>query len=145
MKLYKTLTVLALSIMLLSCNEEIENKEIKLTDTVNKIEVIDFHSTHRCMTCNAIEANTKYTLETYFANELKDGIITFQSVNVDEEKNYNITEKYEATGTSLFLNIVINGSETILDITDFAFSKARDSEAFSKSLKIKIEEQLKKI
>lgn len=26
-----------------------------------KIEVIDFHSTHRCKTCNAIEANAEYT------------------------------------------------------------------------------------
>ena len=40
--------------------------------SVNKIEVIDFHSTHRCITCKAIESNTKLVLETNFEKELKE-------------------------------------------------------------------------
>ncbi len=145
MKQFKILTILALSIMLFSCNGNAQNEQSKSLSIKNKIEVIDFHSTHRCMTCNAIEANTKYTLNTYFANELKSGKITFQSVNVDEDENYEMAEKYEASGTSLFLNVVINGKETIINLTDFAFSKGRDKEAFSKSFKTKLEKQLKKL
>ncbi len=145
MKQFRILTILALSIMLFSCNGNAQNEQSKSSSIKNKIEVIDFHSTHRCMTCNAIEANTKYTLNTYFANELKSGKITFQSVNVDEDENYEMAEKYEASGTSLFLNVVINGKETIINLTDFAFSKGRDKEAFSKALKTKLEEQLKKL
>jgi len=97
------------------------------------------------LTCNAIEANTKYTLNTFFTKELESGKITFQSINVDEEKNYKIAEKFEAVGTSLYLNIVLNGKETILDITEFAFSKGRDQDAFSEELKTRIEEQLNKL
>ncbi len=145
MKQFRILSVLALSLMLFSCNVKAQDKQSESSDSKNKIEVIDFHSTHRCMTCNAIEANTKYTLNTYFAGELKSGKVTFQSINVDEEKNYKIAEKFEASGTSLFLNIVINNNETIINLTDFAFSKGKDKEVFSKELKVKIDEQLKKL
>ncbi|WP_317173922.1 nitrophenyl compound nitroreductase subunit ArsF family protein [Tenacibaculum piscium] len=107
------------------------------------MEVLDFHSTHRCMTCNAIEANTKYTLNTYFAKELKENKITFQVINVDEKKNEKIAEKFEASGTSLILNVIKNGKETQINLTDFAFMNGNDQEAFSKELKDKINAELK--
>jgi len=145
MKQFRSLSIFASFLILFSCNGNAQNEQAKINNSNSKIEVIDFHSTHRCMTCNAIEENTKYTLNTYFANELKSGVINFKSVNVDEDKNYEMAEKFEASGTSLFLNVVINGKETIINLTDFAFSKGRDKEAFSDSLKTKIEEQLKKL
>ena len=145
MKQFGILSILIGSLMLFSCNGNAQSKQAKSTKSQNRIEVIDFHSTHRCMTCNAIEANTKYTLNTFFANELKSGEITFQSINVDEDKNYKMAEKYEASGTSLFLNIVIGNKETKINLTDFAFSKGRDKEVFSEELKLKIEKQLKKL
>ena len=145
MKQFGIFTILALSIMLFSCKGKAQDEQSKSLALRNKIEVIDFHSTHRCMTCNAIEANTEYTLNTYFEEELKSGEITFHSINVDEEGNYEMAEKFEASGTSLFLNIVINGKEEIINLTNFAFSKGKDKEAFSKGLKVKIEEQLKKL
>lgn len=145
MKQFRILTILALSIMLFSCNGKAQNEQSKSLTSKNKIEVIDFHSTHRCMTCNAIEANTEYTLNTYFKEELKSGKITFHSINVDEEENYEMAEKYEASGTSLFLNIVIDGSETKINLTNFAFSKGKNKEEFSEALKAKIDLQLKKL
>ncbi len=145
MKKIKILPIVTLCLLLFSYSGKAQSKESKSSTSTNKIEVIDFHSTHRCMTCNAIESNTKYTLDTYFANELKSGKITFQSINVDEEKNYKMAEKFEAAGTSLFLNIVINNKETIINLTDFAFSKGRDKEVFSGLLKAKIDKLLKKL
>ena len=66
-KTIKFFTVLAFSLLLTSCNGQDKKKTTSLNTNISKIEVLDFHSTHRCMTCNAIEANTKYTLETYFS------------------------------------------------------------------------------
>jgi len=145
MKLFRIFAILAFSLMLFSCSENAQKDHSKSITSKNIIEVIDFHSTHRCMTCNLIEANTKFTLNTYFVKELKSGEITFQSVNVDEEANYPKAEKFEASGTSLFLNVIVNGKETIIDLTNFAFAEARDKNAFSGELKTKIEEQLKKL
>lgn len=110
-----------------------------------KIEVIDFHSTHRCMTCNAIESNTKYTLETYFADELRNGTIEFLVVNVDEEENAAMAEKFEAAGTALFLNCIKKGEETHIDLTDFAFMKGTEQEIFSQELKVTLDNELKKL
>ena len=97
------------------------------------------------MTCNAIEASTKYTLDTYFSKELKNENITFQVVNVDDEKNYKLAEKFEATGTALFLNVIVDGKETQIDLTEFAFMKGNDQEAFSVEMKSKLEKELKNI
>jgi hypothetical protein len=126
MKTIKIFTVLAISLVFTSCISQNKSKDNSLDQSISKIEVLDFHSTHRCMTCNAIEANTKYTLNTYFAKELKEDKITFQVINVDEKENEKIAEKFEASGTSLFLNVIKNGKETQINLTDFAFMNGND-------------------
>ena len=143
MKAIKFFTVLVIGLILISCNGPDKSKTASLDVSISKIEVLDFHTTHRCMTCNAIEANTKYTLETYFSKELEDHKITFQVINIDEEENEKIAEKFEASGTSLFLNVIKNGKETQINLTDFAFMNGNDQETFSKELKTKIDKELK--
>jgi hypothetical protein len=143
MKTIEFITVLVISLILTSCNGQNKSNDNFLDESVSKIEVLDFHSTHRCMTCNAIEANTKYTLNTYFSKELKENKITFQVINVDEKENEKIAEKFEASGTSLILNVIKNGKETQINLTDFAFMKGNDQAAFSKELKATIDKELK--
>ena len=142
MKQFTISTILAISLLFVSCKDKaLENKTTK-TNTTNKIEVIDFYGTHRCISCKAIEASAKYTVETYFANDPK---VVFKTVNVDDDANYDIAKKFEAIGTALFLNVIKNGKEIHIDLTDFGFSKGRDQEDFSKELKIKIDNELKKL
>jgi len=108
------------------------------------VTVYYFHATNRCPTCLAIEANTKKTVETYFANELKAGTLKFIVINVDEDKNKKLAEKYEAAGAALILAKTVNVKETKTDMTDFAFSYARNNtEKFMNGLKNKIQELLK--
>ncbi len=122
-----------------------QEKDTLTNSSVNRIEVIDFHSTNRCFTCNAIEANTKFTLDTYFASELESGKITFQTINVDDEINQDIAEHFEASGTSLFLNVIISDKETKINLTNFAFMNGRKQKEFSDELKVKIDSELKKL
>jgi hypothetical protein len=102
--------------------------------TTASIEVIQFHSQHRCMTCNKIEALTKETL-TSFKN------IPFSLVNVDDKKNEKKAEQFEATGTALFLYNPKTGKKK--DLTDFAFMNAGNKEKFVADLKKEIEKFLK--
>jgi hypothetical protein len=143
MRTIKFFTVFAVSLILTSCNGQTKNKDNSLDESISKIEVLDFHSTHRCMTCNAIEANAKYTLNTYFSDELKEDKITFKVINVDKKENEKIAEKFKASGTSLFLNVIKNGKETQINLPDLAFLNGNDREAFSKELKTKIDTELK--
>jgi len=144
MKKLSALVVLV-SLVLFSCKEKAQTEKKVVEKVANKIEVIDFHSTHRCMTCNAIESSTKFTLDTYFKNEVENNKITLQVVNVDLDENLKIAEKFEATGTALFLNVVKDGKEEQIDLTEFAFMNGNDQKVFSEELKVKIEEALKNI
>jgi hypothetical protein len=113
-------------------------------NVTQKLEVIYFHSTRRCPTCLAIEENAKKTLDTYFKDLMKNGTIRWNVINVDEEKNSAIAEKYEATGSALFLTKISGGKEIRTDLTEFAFSYARSNpDKFIGGLKDKINAQLK--
>ena len=129
-------------LILSACQGQDNSKTIVTNDTSTKIELIDFYGTHRCVTCEAIEANAKYTVETFFQEAVNKGQLEFKTVNVDDEKNYSIAERFEATGTALFINVIKGGQEQHIDLTNFAFQKGRDQEAFSAELKEKISEQL---
>lgn len=145
MKQFGLLSLLTISLFLFSCTGKAQSKTAANMAKGNSIEVIDFHSTNRCMTCKAIEANAKYTLDTYFANELKSGKIVFKIVNVDKAENEKFAEKFEATGTALFLNVIKDGKEKQVDLTNFAFMNGNDQKAFSDELKQTIANQLKEL
>ena len=93
----------------------------------SRIEVIDFHSTHRCKTCLAIESIAREVVEKEFPNEFGSGKIVFKTVDVDDERNAKIAEKFEAAGTALFVYNCKTGQA--YDLTDAGFSYALNNEA----------------
>lgn len=119
------------------------------TAQVNKestIQVLDFHSTHRCMTCNAIEKQTRAVLSKHFSKELASGKITFRTVNVDEKSNMTLAEEFEASGTSLFINVISNGKSEKVNLTQFAFMNAnKTDDSFEKGLVEALRKALAKI
>jgi thiol:disulfide interchange protein len=145
MKQFRILSMLAVSLFLFSFIGKAQNKTIADQIKQNSIEIYDFHTTNRCVTCKAIEANTKYTLDTYFQEEVKNGTITLKVVNIDKEENYALAEKFQAAGTSLFFNIISSGKEKQIDLTGFAFSYGKNKGLFSNKLKRKLEKQLENI
>lgn len=145
MNIIKSLSTIVIALFTYACQGQNTPTTPVVKQGENKIEVIDFHSTHRCFTCNAIEANTLHTLNTYFADQLKNGTIVFKVLNVDVEENEAEAEKFEAVGTALFLNRIKNGKETKMDLTEFAFKQGRDKERFTQELKLKLEMELKKL
>lgn len=129
--------IVLLSIMLLAVTFSFAQKPAKL-------KLVYFHAEHRCPTCLSIEENTKKTLNTYFADKLKSGVITFVSLDVSEKENEAMVEKYEADGSSLFLTRVNGNKEKTTDFTNFAFSYSRNqAEKFIAGLKAEIEKNLK--
>lgn len=136
----KTISLKILAIMVIffvsSCEQNskkatsitTEKKSHELAD--NQIQVIQFHSENRCMTCNKIEALTLETLKSYPE-------LTFQLVNVDNADNEKLSEQFEATGTALFLYNPT--SKQKIDLTEFAFMTAGDEAKFEEDLKKEIE------
>lgn len=111
----------------------------------NKIEVLDFHGTHRCMTCNAIEKNTKAVLAKHFKDEVSTGKISFRLVNIDEKENEALAKEFQAYGTSLFLRRSGDGKTAVVNLTEFAFMNVnRDDGSFEEGLTKEIRKLLDK-
>lgn len=111
---------------------------------VPKILIYSFHVTNRCASCIAIEESVKKTLEVYFKNEVKSGQIKLNVLNVDDEANEKIAEKYQAFGSGLFVTRVYQGKEVTSDFTGEGFKYARNKqEKFIELLKTRIQEYLK--
>jgi uncharacterized protein YbaA (DUF1428 family) len=107
----------------------------------DKVEVVYFYRAQRCTGCVYAENGTRYTLETYFADELASGKITFATFNVEAEENTAIVEKYEAYTSSLFINTIIDGIDHIEQVTEI-WSVLGDDEAFIEVVRNKIEQSL---
>ncbi len=128
--LFKALSAFVM-LMLTACTSEAQNNEASSQQTKSsKVEVIQFHSEHRCMTCNKIETLTKETLKNYPQ-------VPFSMINVDDKKNAEKAEAFEAAGTALFLYSSTTGAKK--DLTDFAFMNASNSDKFIAGLKKEIE------
>jgi len=109
-----------------------------------RLSIVYFHAEHRCPTCISIEENTKKTLDTYFAAQLKDGTIKLQVLDVSDDKNIKLVEKYQADGSGLYLTRLDGKKEKTTDFTNFAFSYSRNqADKFISGLKAEIEKNLK--
>jgi hypothetical protein len=68
-----------------------------------------FHTTARCASCRAIEANSREALESAFANEIKDGRLLWKVVNVDIKGNEHFVKDYGLYTKSVVLVNEVRG------------------------------------
>ena len=108
------------------------------------VEVLYFHGKQRCATCIAIEKNASEVILKEFAEEIKKGDVGFRVIDITKEENEAIAEKYEVTWSSLFVVGHKDGKETVENMTDFAFTNARQSpDEFKSGVVDKVREMLK--
>ncbi len=110
----------------------------------DRVEVVYFHRTQRCNTCLYAEAGIRYTVETYFTDELASGRVTFQVINVQDEENAAIVNKYGASYLTLLINTIRNGTEHIEEVDEIWYCIG-DDEAFIKTVKSEIEKSLSEV
>jgi len=109
---------------------------------VDRVELVYFHRAQRCHGCIYAETTTRYTVETYFADELASGKVTFEVFNVEDKENATTVDKYGAFTSSLFINTIKDGTDHIEEVTEIWFL-LDDDEAFVEALRSKIEKSLK--
>ena len=107
----------------------------------DRVEVVYFHRAQRCYSCIHAEEGILYTVETYFADELASGKVTFKVLNVQDEENAAIVNKYGAYALSLFINTIRDGTEDIEEVKEIWYLIS-DDEAFVEVVKDKIEKSL---
>lgn len=72
---------------------------------VEKIEVFHFHGNNQCQGCINIGKCAEDAVNEYFQYEQKEGLIVFDHVNADLPENVELAQKYEVTGSSLWIGI----------------------------------------
>jgi hypothetical protein len=79
------------------------SKAVSTVSTTDKVEAYYFHFSVRCKTCRTVEAETKKDLESLYPELMKQGKITFQQVNLDEDTGRVIADKLKVYTQTLLL------------------------------------------
>ena len=119
-----------------------EPKELPAAPVLSgeKVEVIYFHLTRRCVTCQAVEKVASEAVHELYAAELDKGMITFRSLNIEEKSSEADAERVKATGQCL---LVVSGDKRFA-LTSEGFLNARNSpEKFKEVIKNTVDPLLK--
>ncbi len=116
--------IIGLAIILSGCGNSVAQVSNSNADTQNlptskaaqaaeKIEVVHFHATQQCWSCITVGEYALKTIKEKFPEEYKNGTIVFKDINGELPENRDIVIKYQARGSSLFVNAIVNGQDNI--------------------------------
>lgn len=111
-------TVLAFSINTACSSQTTKNEKPTRVSDSGTVEVVYFHYTRRCMTCNAVETVAKEAV-----TELANSQVNFSGYNLDEEEG---KIKGEQLGVSEQTLMIVSG-ETKINLTNEGFMNARSN------------------
>ena len=121
MKTFRLIIALLLFAPFIGCTAQPSAKQEQNSENnSDKIEAYYFYFTARCITCRTIEARAKENLETLYPNQFKQGLITFQSVNIEEASNKPLADKLGVSGQTL---LIVKGDKKI-NLTNEGFMYA---------------------
>jgi len=137
MKTYRLIITLLLIAPFIACTSQPSDKKANVSDNnSDKIEAYYFHFTARCTTCKTIEADAKKNLEILYPAQVKAGLISFQSVNLDDAANKPLAEKLGVSGQTLLL---VKGNQKInLTNEGFLYAVAKP-EKFKEVIREKVD------
>jgi len=107
----------------------------------DKIEVFLFHATQRCNTCITIGKYAGETVAESFQPEIWEGRIEFKEINIDLPENKTLVQKFQASGSSLFINVITSGQDNISEDTT-VWRLTQDKAQFKIYLKNKLDNLL---
>lgn len=79
-----------------------------------RIEVVHFHAAQQCWSCATVGEYALKTIKEKFPEEYKNGTIVFKDINGELPENRDMVMKYQARGSSLFVN-AITGEESKIE------------------------------
>ena len=79
----------------------------------DKIEVIHFHATQQCWSCITVGEYALKTIKDKFPEEFTSGKIVYKDIDGELKENQEIVVKYQARGSSLFVNAIRDEQDNI--------------------------------
>jgi hypothetical protein len=92
------------------------NKPLSVSQEVlpaDKIEVVHFHGTHQCWSCITVGEYALKTIKEKFPDEYASGRLVFKDINGELKENQAVVIKYQARGSSLFVNAIRGDKDDI--------------------------------
>ena len=84
----------------------------KKFNRADKVIAYYFHGNYRCASCTKIEKYSRDAISRYFDNEIKQGFLTFKTVNTDLSENKHFLQDYQLYTKSLVL-IAVKNNKTL--------------------------------
>lgn len=124
-KIIPVLTLVLIMVSLFSFSANCQKAQATKTSVSKsaKVEVYYFHFTRRCVTCQAVETESKKAITALYPEQAKKGLIAFKAVNLDEKATETLAKKCKAEGQAL---LIISGGKRI-DLTEKGFMYALNS------------------
>ena len=114
--------IVILILLSYSCNAQSDKGVVSANQLQpDMVEVYYFHFTQRCVTCRAIENETKKAIDELYSDALNEEKITFISLNLEEEDGKKMAEKLNISGQTL----LIVKDEKQVNLTNDGFLYAR--------------------
>jgi hypothetical protein len=102
-----------------------------------------FHGDYRCYNCMTIEQYSKEAIEKYFPEQLKNGKLTFEVINIDQPENTHFVKDYQLYTRTLIIAEFKSGKQVRWTSLTKVWDYIKDRDAFHKYVKTEIATYLK--
>jgi hypothetical protein len=129
-----SLLMLVFAFVFSSCDEQTDDDKSAEVNESDQVEMFYFHTSRRCATCKAIQAESEKAVKELYGDKVK-----FSAYNLDDEKGEKKAKEIGVSGQSL---LIVSGDKKI-NITNEGFMHARNSpDKFKEIIKEKIDSLL---
>lgn len=117
-------------------------EEVQIKSKKCDVVVYYFHTTYRCASCMQIEQLTAEALDEEFSEEMKEGFIEFNVLNMEEAKNNHFIQDYELFTKSVIVADIEQGKQIRWKNLIKVWSLLNNNEEFKKYIKSEVEDFL---
>ncbi|MBM3142834.1 MAG: hypothetical protein FJ005_07295 [Chloroflexi bacterium] len=107
----------------------------------DRVDVVYFHLGEACHCMDPMGDCIHKTIWLDFQDELASGRLTFQRLKLDDKNNADISEKYNATPFSMFINTMRGDTENIIAVPEI-WPNRYECDALEELVKRKIRQAL---
>jgi hypothetical protein len=104
--------LLTSSAILISSSPAEQKTALKRFNRADKVIAYYFHGNYRCASCTKMEKYSRDAITMYFDKEIKQGVISFKTVNTDLSENKHFLQDYQLYTKSLVL-IAVKNNKTL--------------------------------
>ena len=99
-------------------SSESNGSENTLPTGADKVIVAHFHGNDQCWSCITVGKLALETIKEKFPEEYDNGLIEFKEINGELPENQAMVIKYQARGSSLFINAIKDNQDYIQEDTN---------------------------